>query len=459
MAGEGSPGTLSRRWRTIGTGRADSTDSTDRTNPTPVAAAAPDARVAGDAGDAGDAVRLITVGLWRIDLPMRAPIATAKGVHRRRPLVMVELVGDLDGSPVVGWGECAALADATYDREDADGSFRALEDSLVPGLFAMASRSGGRLPGPSQLGPIRGAAGPLAFAALEMAVADCHLRAGGTSLAALVGVEGRTVEVGAVTGQYDSVDELVSGAEAVAEAGIGRLKMKIGPGWDVVPVEAVRSAVPELRLQVDANGSYVEADGDHLAGLDRFELLCLEQPLAPTDPGEPTRPTNPGEPTRPADPTGLDAHARLARRLNTPICLDESLDSPATTFDALARGACSVVCVKPSRLGGLGAALQVIESCTASGVPLWMGGMFESGYARGVNTTLAALTGFSWPGDLRPAGSYLDQDLVAAPGLSRSGPGSVLRVELPKGPGLGDPPDRRILELSAVTRVTIDAPR
>jgi O-succinylbenzoate synthase len=274
-----------------------------------------------------------------------------------------------------------------------------------------------------------------------MAVADCHLRAGGTSLAALLGVEGRTVEVGAVTGQYGSIDELTAGAQAVAEAGIGRLKMKIGPGRDIVPVEAVRRAVPDLRLQVDANGSYTEADGDHLAGLDRFGLLCLEQPLPPTG------------------PAGLDAHARLARRLTTPICLDESLDSPATTFDALARGACSVVCVKPSRLGGLGAALEVIEACAAADVPLWMGGMFESGYARGVNTTLAALTGFSWPGDLRPAGSYLDQDLVGEPGLLRSGPGSALRVELPGGAGLGDPPDRRTLEQLAATRVSIDAPR
>ena len=145
--------------------------------------------------------------------------------------------------------------------------------------------------------------------------------------------------------------------------------------------------------------------------------------------------------------------------MTTPICLDESLDSPATVFEALARGACSVVCVKPSRLGGLGAALHVVESCAASGVPLWMGGMFESGYARGVNTTLAALDGFSWPGDLRPAGSYLDQDLVGEPGLFRSGPGSALRVGLPRGRGLGDPPDRWILERSAVTRVRIDAHR
>ena len=426
MAGEGSSGTLSRRWSTIGT---DGTEGVDGTNSTSATSAAE------------DPVRLMSVGLWRIELPMRAPITTAKGVHRRRPLVMVELVGELDGSPVVGWGECAALADATYDREDVDGSFRALQDALVPGLLALASRSGGRLPGPSRLGPIRGAAGPLAFAALEMAVADCHLRAGGTSLAARLGVEGRTVEVGAVTGQYDSIDKLVAGAEAVAEAGISRLKMKIGPGNDIVPVGAVSRAVPELRLQVDANGSYAEADGDHLAGLDRFRLLCLEQPLAPTDPG------------------GLHAHARLARRMTTPICLDESLDSPATTFDALARGACSVVCVKPSRLGGLGAALQVIESCAASGVPLWMGGMFESGYARGVNTTLAALNGFSWPGDLRPAGSYLDPDLLGEPALFRSGPGSALRVELPSGPGLGEPPDRRTLERLAVTRVRIDAPR
>ena len=424
MAGEGSSGPLSRWWSTIGTDGTDGVGGNDGADGTDAAS------------DLPGPVRLITVGLWRIELPMRAPIATAKGVHRRRPLVMVELVGELDGSPVVGWGECAALADATYDHEDVDGSFRALEEGLVPGLLALASRSGGRLPGPSRLGPIREAAGPLAFAALEMAVADCHLRAGGTSLAARLGVEHRTVEVGAVIGQYDSVDELVSGAEAVAEAGIGRLKMKIGPGNDIVPVGAVSRAVPELRLQVDANGSYAEVDADHLAGFDRFELLCLEQPLAP------------------ADLAGLDAHARLARRLTTPICLDESLDSPRSVDEALAMGACSVVCVKPSRLGGLGETLGVIDRCTAGGVPLWMGGMFESGYARGVITALGALDGMAWPGDLSPTRSYLEDDLVPDLPLARDGRSGALVASLPHGPGLGPPPDPVALaRLGAVHQV------
>jgi O-succinylbenzoate synthase len=182
---------------------------------------------------------------------------------------------------------------------------------------------------------------------------------------------------------------------------------------------------------VDANGAYGEGDAAHLAELDRFGLLCVEQPF---------------------DPPGLEAHARLARRISTPVCLDESLDSPATVERALALGACSVVCVKPARLGGLGAALQVIETCAGSGVPLWMGGMFESGYARGVNTTLAALPGFSWPGDLSPTRTYLGDDVVPGPRLSRSGPDGSLVARVPDGEGMGPPPDAdSLLRLGAVS--------
>jgi O-succinylbenzoate synthase len=229
----------------------------------------------------------------------------------------------------------------------------------------------------------------------------------------------------------------VSRVKALADDGFTRVKMKIGPGWDIEPLDAVSRSLPDLRLQADANGAYTEEDGDHLGDLDRFGLLCLEQPF---------------------DPTDLAAHARLSTQINTPICLDESLSSREDVETALAMGACSVVCVKPARLGGLGAALEVIESCTASGVPLWMGGMFESGYARGVNTTLAALPGFAWPGDTSPARSYLADDLVPAPSLRRAGPATSMVTSPPGGTGMGPIPDLGVLGRPGVHRQRMEMP-
>ena len=340
----------------------------------------------------GSSVRLTleAVDLWLVDAGFLRPVRTARGEHTSRPLVMVQLHCQADGSPIEGWGECAALADATYDAEDAATAFTTLERSLVPALLAAdtvegaetvegadgaaggagvdRTGSGGaapRLPRPSELGSVRRAApgAPLAFAALEMAVADAHLRAEGRSLAGLLGVEGRPVPIGAVVGQFAAAGALVAEAQRLAEQGITRIKMKIGPGWDIEPLDAVARQLPAVRLQADANGAYTAADIGHLTGLDRLGLLCLEQPFGRND---------------------LASHRDLATRITTPICLDESIDSAESAREALAMGACSVICIKPSRLGGLGAALDLVQSCTDAAVPLWMGGMFESGFARGV---------------------------------------------------------------------------
>jgi O-succinylbenzoate synthase len=337
-------------------------------------------------------------------------------------LALVQLFARQDGTPVEGWGECAALGDTSYHNEDVERSFAALEGSLIPALLEKASLDGNQLPPPTGMDRVNGSAPgtPLASAALEMAVADAHLRAERRSLAELLGVDGRPVELGAVVGQFSTIDALVAAVTALVDDGFSRVKMKIGPEWDVEAVAAVVSAAPGLRLQVDANGSYARSDSDHLAELDRFGLLCLEQPF---------------------DRGDLEGHSLLAGRITTPICLDESIDSPESARRALAMRACSVVCVKPSRLGGIGAALDLVETCVATGVPLWMGGMFESGYARGVNATMAALPGFAWPGDLSPARWYLRDDLVPGPELARTGPDGRLVATLPGGPGMGPPPD------------------
>lgn len=391
----------------------------------------------------GATVTVDSVELWTAELPFRVPVATAKGVHRNRPLVLVHIMGRSSdpARAVEGWGECAALADTTYDDEDVARSLEVLHRQLVPALFEQMVEKWHRLPGPSDLGAVRRAApgAPLAFAALEMAVADAHLRAGKLSLAGLLGVEGRAVEPGAVVGAADTLEELLAVVGGLVDQGYSRLKVKIAPGWDVVPVTALSKSFPDLSLQVDANGSYRPGGSDEadLATLDRCGLLCIEQPF---------------------DRADLGAHARLAIRLSTPICLDESLDSPQSVREALAIGACSVVCVKPARLGGLGAALSVVERCRTSGVPLWMGGMFESGYARGVTTTLGALEGMSWPGDLSPSLTYLEGDLVAdaRPHHDGSdGPHTPPMCAVPEGPGMGPPPTAEALARYGTLRQVI----
>jgi O-succinylbenzoate synthase len=373
-----------------------------------------------------------------IEIPFLDAVSTARGVHRRRRLVMVQVIGEMDGRQIEGWGECAALDDTTYDREDAGMAFRALSNSLVPRLMATCSRAGGRLAMPNGLdrADLGGSEYPLSFSALEMAVADAHLRAERRSFAAVLGVVGSSVRPGAVVGTTGSVGMLVAKVKALAEKGYTRVKVKIRPGWDVEPLQALVSAVPSVRFQADANEAYGPSDQDHLVGLDRFDLLCLEQPL---------------------DRNDLGGHAGLAARMRTPICLDESLVSPASVSAALDLGACSVVCVKPARLGGIGSALQVIEECAGRGVPLWMGGMFEGGFGRGVNLTLAALPGFSWPGDLSPARSYLADDLVAAAGRAGDRPG--LGTSLPTADGFGPPPDGQALERLTSDKVCLELAR
>jgi o-succinylbenzoate synthase len=376
----------------------------------------------------------VRADLWRIELPLRRSVQTAAGEHRSRPLVLVRLRARHGGTPVEGWGECAALGDRAFGAEDAKAAFAALETMLVPALVEAAA-AGGRLPAPTGLATVsaRSLTTPLAFAGLEMAVADLHLRAEGRSFADLLGVAGRRVEAGAVVGIAATVDELVHAARGLAAVGFTRLKVKIGPGWDVVPLAALRDALPALRLQADANGAYREEDTAHLRALDRFGLLCLEQPLPAAD---------------------LAAHARLAEVLSTPVCLDESIDSPARIREAVGLGACGVVCVKPGRLGGIGPALDAVGWCAARGIPLWIGGMFESGYARGVNTAIAALPGFAWPGDLAPAGTYLATDLVAS--TAPDGAGAVPVRTPPAGPGMGPPPDVDVVGRHAVEHRTVD---
>jgi O-succinylbenzoate synthase len=357
----------------------------------------------------------------RVDLPFIDPIGTAVGTHRNRPLVLVRLRARRpDGTTVEGWGESAALADTTYDQEDAASTYTALVGDMVPTL-AEASDRRGALPSVGDLADLVGdRAGAFAFSTVEMAVADAHLRAERRSFAGLLGVEHRRVAPGAVVGLPGSADELIARFDGLRSAGFVRVKVKVAPGVEAIVARAARSSVGTgLLVQVDANGAYGDDAAERLAELDSAGLVCIEQPLGRYD---------------------LEGHRRLAEVLETPICLDESLDSPRSVIEAVDSGACSIVCVKPARLGGIGAALEVVGWCAHHRVPWWIGGMFESGYARGVNRALAALPGGALPGDLAPPSTYLSSDLVPAVEGTRDPATGTLSLGVPEGPGMGPVP-------------------
>ncbi len=381
----------------------------------------------------GAVVDLAGVELRWWDLHLRVAHRAGAGAGASRPVVAVRVVGT-DGSE--GFGECAALAAPTYSEEYAAGAWDVLRHHLVPRLLApgppAAGQPTGSASGPPSgepagtpaapwlaaaravqqlLAPVRGHA--MAKAALELAVVDAVLRRQGLSLAEALGVTATTVEAGAVVGFHDDEASLLAEVEELAAAGYRRVKVKIGPGWDRRPLAALREAFPTLGLQADANGAYRRADRGLLQRLDDLQLLCLEQPLAPDD---------------------LLGHAELAATLRTPVCLDESLTSVAAVAGALQLGACSVVCVKPARLGGLAPTLDALAWCRTAGAGAWCGGMFESGLARAANATVAALPEMTLPGDLGGGDHFAEGDPCGALPVDRG------RARLWRQPGVGPAP-------------------
>jgi O-succinylbenzoate synthase len=260
----------------------------------------------------------------------------------------------------------------------------------------------------------------MAKAALEMAVLDAELRTWGLRFADALGSVRDHVPSGVSVGIMDSIPALLDAVDRYLAEGYSRVKLKIEPGWDVAPVRAVREKFgDDLLLQVDANTAYTPADAPHLARLDDFGLLLIEQPL---------------------DEEDVLGHADLARRLETPICLDESIVSAASAAAAIRLGACSIVNIKPGRVGGYLEARRVHDVCRAHGVAVWCGGMLETGLGRAANVALAGLPGFTLPGDVSASSRFYTRDLTE-PFVLRDG-----GLDLPEGPGLGVEPLADALE-------------
>jgi O-succinylbenzoate synthase len=354
----------------------------------------------------GGRVRLDCVRLRRLRMPLVAPFRTSFGAVAEREVLLVEAVT----SAGAGWGECVALAEPLYSAEYLDGAEHVIRHHLLPRLFARPDLTAARVA--EALRPVVGH--PMAKAAVEMAVLDAELRARGESFADHLGAVRDAVDCGVSVGIHDSVEELVEAVERYLGQGYRRVKLKIEPGWDVEPVRAVRERFPDVPLQVDANAAYTLAGARHLARLDAFDLLLIEQPLADDQ---------------------VRAHAELARTVRTPICLDESITSARAAADAIALGACAVVNVKPGRVGGYLEARRVHDVCQAAGVPVWCGGMLETGIGRAFNLALASLPGFTLPADMSPARLFYAEDLVEPTfDVARDG-----TIAVPRLPGVGFP--------------------
>jgi O-succinylbenzoate synthase len=349
-------------------------------------------------------VRLDEITVRRVTLPLRFPFETSFGRTATKQFLLVSASAD----GVTGHAECVADADPFYLPETNATARHVLADFLAPMAFAL------EIGHPREVLPafarVRGH--EMAKAALEMAVWELWARREGLPLWRLLGGRGGEIEAGVSVGLQRDEAALLDRVAAEVGAGYRRVKVKIKPGRDVGLVAAVRERFPALPLMVDANSAYALRDADHLAGLDRFALTMIEQPLGWDD---------------------LVDHATLQGRLRTAICLDESIRSGDDARRALDLGACRVVNVKVGRVGGFAGATAVHDVCRARGVPVWCGGMLESGIGRLANVHLQTLPGFTLPGDTAASARYFEEDIVDPPVVvSPEG-----RIAVPDGPGIG----------------------
>jgi o-succinylbenzoate synthase len=339
------------------------------------------------------------------------------------------LVVRLDGDGVSGYGECVADRDPYYSAETNDTAWHIITEFIAPRVL------GTDFAHPREVFPalkaIRGH--NMAKAAVEMAAWDLSARQRGEPLSFTLGGTRDRIASGVSIGIQDSLDELVRRVAHERDAGYQRIKIKIKPGWDVDAVTAVRKHFGSIPLMVDANAAYSVEDGsaDRLAELDGFDLMMIEQPL---------------------DYDDIMEHASLQRRLKTPICLDESIKSVNTAREALASRACRIINIKPGRVGGFAESIRLHDLCASQDVPVWHGGMLESGIGRAANIHLSTLPNFSLPGDVAASKRYFDPDLIDPP-IEVAADGTIA---VPSGPGLGvticeDRVDRATSRMTALT--------
>ncbi len=362
-------------------------------------------------------MHLDRITLHHLRMPLVAPFETSFGRITDRECILIEVRSE----GLIGWGECVADRDPGYAYETTGTAWHILTEFLVPAI--LDQDVAGPADFQARVSQVRGHL--MAKAGLELALWDLLGKRAGKSLRELLGGTRDRVDVGVSVGLQASPAALVETVGRYLAQGYGRIKIKIKPGRDIGDAEAVRRAFPDIRLQVDANSAYTLETAPALRPLDDLALLLIEQPL---------------------DEDDIWDHSKLQAQFRTPICLDESILSARHARQALEMKSCQVINIKAGRVGGLTEAVAIHDVCRAAGVPVWCGGMLETGVGRAGNLALASLPGFTLPGDISATERYYAEDVTEE--RFSLNPDSTIRV--PDGVGLGI-----TVSEDAVTRFTV----
>ncbi|HVO76117.1 MAG TPA: o-succinylbenzoate synthase [Ignavibacteriaceae bacterium] len=353
------------------------------------------------------------IEIRKIFLPYLKPFETSGWVEKGNSGIIVKIYSD----GVIGWGEAPVGLEPFYNEETTETAWHIQKDFLIPILFKNNISSPEHLN--NLFSPIR--ANKIARAGIEFAFWDLWGKMMNKSISSLLGGTRKIIEVGVSIGIQKNINELIKNIEGYLDKGYKRIKIKIKPGYDVVPVKAIRLAYPDILLQVDANSIYTLNDALQLKELDDFNLLLIEQPLGHDD---------------------IYEHSLLQKKFKTPLCLDESIVSLKHAEAAVELGACRVINIKACRVGGLSEAKKIHDFCLSKDIPVWCGGMLETGIGRAINVQLASLPGFTLPGDISANDRYFKKDIVLNP-FSLNADGTI---DVPQKPGSGAEADEEYLD-------------
>ena len=342
--------------------------------------------------------------LRELHMPLVRPFQTSFGITRNRRILLVEVRSE----GLTGWGECTAGERPHFSSESTDTAWQVIVDELGPMLAGAHPDHGGSCPKLFEI--VRG--NPMAKAALENAIWDIEAQREGISLSRLIGGVREKIPCGVSLGIQKSISELMDIIEKELAAGYQRIKLKCKPGWDVEVFEKVRNQWPDILLSCDANSAYKLRDADHLATFDQFDLLMVEQPLWYDD---------------------FYYHSMLQKRMTTPICLDESIRNRRDALAAIEMESCRIINIKLGRVGGFSEAIAVHNAAQEKGIPVWCGGMLESGIGRSHNIALSTLENFRLPGDVSASARYWMEDIIE-PEVTVTSEGEII---IPDSPGRG----------------------
>jgi O-succinylbenzoate synthase len=349
-------------------------------------------------------MKINRVVLRHLNMKLIHPFTTSFGTMREKEFILVEVI---DSEGISGWAESVAFPEPSYNEETLKTNWHLLESFLIPMLQRVEIKHPDEISRHFQ--NIRG--NNMAKSALEGAFWDLYAKREGITLSKAIGGTKMEIEVGVSIGIHNTIEQLLEKIASNVSKDYKRIKIKIKPGWDVDIVAEVRKHFPRIALMVDANSAYTLADIDHLKQLDTFSLTMIEQPFAYND---------------------IIDHAELQRQIITPICLDESIHSSEDARKAIHLGSCQIINVKIGRVGGISEAIKLQRLCQNASIPVWCGGMLESGVGRAHNIAISSLPSFTLPGDTAASANYWEEDIIEPEVFVHNG-----LIQIPDKPGIG----------------------